>query len=99
MLDLELMRAVAEQMMRQTEVILEGTKLSVEHTGHSRLRTVRFQMNGREYQAIEQNATKPSRWGELARQGHRVVQFKDVETNRYVGVSVDGKVKEYGRSA
>jgi len=54
-------------------------------------------MNGRKYQAIEQNADKPSRWGQLARDGHRVVQFRDVQTGKYVAVAVDGKVKEYPR--
>jgi hypothetical protein len=48
-------------------------------------------MDGREYQAIEQNAEKPSRWGQLAREGHQVVQFKDSGANKFVAVSVDGK--------
>ena len=52
-------------------------------------------MDGREYQAIEQNPEKPSRWGQLANKGDQVVQFKDVETNRFVAVSVDGKVRVY----
>ena len=47
-------------------------------------------MDGREYQAIEQNAEKPSRWGELARKGHQVVQFKHAATNRFLA-AVDGK--------
>jgi len=51
-------------------------------------------MPGREYQASEQNAEKPSRWGQLAREGHRVVQFKDGESNRFV--AVDGEVTVYG---
>jgi hypothetical protein len=53
-------------------------------------------MDGGEYQAIEQNPEKPSRWGQLAKEGHQVVQFKDVETNRFVAVAVAGKVKVYG---
>ena len=53
----------------------------------------RLKMNGREYEAIEE---KPSRWGELARKGHNVVQFKDVASDRFVAVAVDGKVKVYG---
>ena len=47
-------------------------------------------MGERQYAAIEQNPGKPSRWGQLAPSGHQVVQFKDVLTNRFVGVSVDG---------
>ena len=57
-----------------------------------------FQIGGREYEAIEQNHDKPSRWGRLARDGHQVVQFKDSETNRFVAVAVDGKVQVYGRT-
>jgi len=48
------------------------------------------------YQAIEQNAEKPSRWGQLARDGHQVVQFKDAEANKFVAVAVDGEVTIYG---
>jgi hypothetical protein len=55
-------------------------------------------MDGREYQAIEQNPEKPSRWGKLAREGKRVVQFRDVESGKYVAVVFDAKVVEYGRS-
>jgi hypothetical protein len=54
-------------------------------------------MGGREYQAIEQNPEKPSRWGKMAREGHRVVQFRDLLTQKYVAVVVDGDVREYGR--
>jgi len=69
----------------------------VKRTSYQRLKTLTFDMNGRKYQAIEQNADKPSRWGQLARDGHRVVQFRDVQTGKYVAVAVDGKVKEYPR--
>jgi len=97
MLDLELMRSVAVQMMDKDAVDAGGKVIPVKHTSSHALKSVQFAMNGREYQAIEQNAAKPSRWGELARQGHRVVQFRDLRTGKYVAVSVDGKVTEYGR--
>jgi hypothetical protein len=58
---------------------------------------VRFEMNGREYDAIEQSQKKSSRWAQLARENHAVVQFRDVRTNKYVAVSVDGRLTEYGR--
>jgi len=96
MLDLELMKSVAVQMMSGANVAVEGRAVPVKRTSYQRLKTLKFEMNGREYQAIEQNAAKPSRWGELARQGHHVVQFRDLQTGRYVGVAVDGEVKEYG---
>ena len=91
------MSSVAEQMMKGAEVRTEGRAFRVSRTGAQRLRTVRFLMGGDVYQAIEQNAEKPSRWGKLARDGHRVVQFRDLLTQRYVAVAVDGKVKLCGR--
>ncbi len=97
MLDVALMEAVAAQ-MTGGEVAVEGRIFPVQRTSFQRLKTVKFEMNGREYQAIEQNADKPSQWGQLARAGHQVVQFRDLQTGRYVAVSVDGKVQEYGRS-
>ena len=45
----------------------------------------------------EQNPEKPNQWGKLARAGHQVVQFRDLSTQKYVAVAVDGKVKEYAR--
>jgi len=78
-------------------VSIEGKSIPVKRTSYQRLRTLTFAMNGRQYQAIEQNAEKPSRWGQLAREGHRVVQFRDVQTGKYVAVAVDGAVREYTR--
>jgi len=72
-------------------------KLRVTRVGVGRWRTVRARINGREIQAIEQNRTKPSRWGKLARQGRQVVQFQDVVTRKYLAVAVDGEVTLYGR--
>jgi hypothetical protein len=97
MLDLGLMRLVAERMMSGPEVVVEGKASRVMRTGSRNFRTVRFAMDGTEYQAIEQNAEKPSRWGRLAREGHQVVQFRDLQTGKYVAVAVDGDVREYGK--
>ena len=80
--------------MSADEVEVEGKRLPVRRTSKQGLRTVTFTMEGRQYAAIEQNPEKPSRWGELAR--HQVMQFKDVQTNRFVAVAVDGEAKEYG---
>jgi hypothetical protein len=88
--------AVAKQLMSGKIVEVEGKSFKVTRTGSKRLRTARFELGGREYQAIEQNPEKPSRWGQLARTGHRVVQFRDLETQKYVAVAVDDKVREYG---
>jgi hypothetical protein len=97
MLDHAILKSVAEQVMSGSEVVTEGRASRVMRTGNRRLRTVRFVMGGKEYQAIEQNPEKPSRWGQLAREGHRVVQFRDVASGKYVAVVVDGQVTEYGR--
>lgn len=97
MLDHEILKTVAEQMMSGAEVMISGKTIRVSRTGSGRLRTVRFPLDGGEYQAIEQNPEKPSAWGKLAREGHRVVQFRDLGSGKYVGVVVDGKVREYGR--
>lgn len=93
----QLMQSVAEQLMTAGAVTIPGQKVEVRKTSRNRLRTARFTMEGREYEAIEQNGEKPSRWGKLAREGHRVVQFRDIDTGKYVAVSVDGKVQVYGR--
>lgn len=97
MLDHATLSSVAEQMMTGREVDVGGRKGRVSRTGAQRLRTVRFLMGGREYQAIEQNPEKPSRWGKLARDGRRVVQVRDLGLQKYVAAVVDGKVTEYSR--
>ena len=97
-----LLRSVAAQLLNGPEVVIrdangEEQTLRVTRVGSGRWRTVRVRINGREIQAIEQNRTKPSRWGELARKGHQVVQFQDVATRKYLAVAVDGEVTAYGR--
>ncbi|MFZ0198968.1 MAG: hypothetical protein WB523_17775 [Candidatus Sulfotelmatobacter sp.] len=69
----------------------------MKRVGSGRLRMVQFRMNGRVFDAIEQNPDKPSRWGKLARDKHQVVQFRDVEAHKYLAVAVDGVVREYGK--
>ncbi len=96
MLDAALLSSIANQLMGGTQVEVQGKALPVRRTSSQRLKIVAFTMDGRQFQAIEQNPDKPSRWGELARAGHQVVQFKDVQTNRFVAVAVDGEVKEFG---
>jgi hypothetical protein len=69
-------------MMSRNVVNVNGKSVSVSRTSKNRLRTLAFTLDGREYQAIEQNAEEPSRWGQLAKSGNRVVQFKDSEINK-----------------
>lgn len=97
MLDIALMQSVALQMMEREQITLGDKIFPVGRTSYQRLRSVTFKMNGQEYQAIEQNAEKPSQWGKLAREGHRVVQFRDGVTGKYVAAAVDGEVREYNR--
>ena len=92
----KVLQSVAMQLMNEDAVVLEGEKLKVKRVGSGRLRMVQFRLNGREFEAIEQNRDKPSRWGKMAREKHQVVQFRDVLTHKYVAVSVDGEITEYG---
>ena len=96
MVDKDLMSSITEQMMTSPKVQVGGKLIPVRRTSAQRLRRLTFAMNGREYEAIEQNPEKPSRWGQLAREGHQVVQFKDNATGKFVAVAVDGKLKLYG---
>jgi hypothetical protein len=79
----------------QRKVLVEGRKFQLTRTGSRRFRTVRFVAGGEKYQA---NAEKPSRWGQLARQGHGVVQFRDLQTQKRVAAVVDGVMHAYGRN-
>jgi hypothetical protein len=95
MLDHAIFQSVAEQLLTGPQIVIDGRGSRVTRTGSLRLRTARFFAQGREYQAIEQNAEKPSHWGKLARTGHKVVQFRDLSSQKYVAVSVDGSIREY----
>ena len=96
MIDHEVFKSVANQMMNGDVVEVGGRKYPVRRTSSQRLKMVTFFVDGGEYAAIEQNPEKPSRWGKLAREGHKVVQIKEVKSNRFVAVVVDGEVKKYG---
>jgi hypothetical protein len=95
--ELQVLQSVAIQLMNEDVVALEDQKLRVKRVGSGRLRMVQFKLNGRMFEAIEQNCEKPSRWGQLAREKHQVVQFRDLATHKYVAVAVDGKITQYGR--
>jgi len=98
MLDEELLKSVASQLLTGTTVTVAGISAPVRGASRQHLKTAAFSVGGHEYQAIEQNPEKPSRWGQLARSGHQVVQFKNSENNRFVAVVVDGEVTYYGAS-
>jgi hypothetical protein len=98
MIEAETLKSIATQLMTSTAVSVDGMSIPVRPTSRQHLRTATFTVGGHDYQAIEQNPDKPSRWGQLARSGHQVVQFKDVERNKFVAVVVDGEVTYYGAS-
>jgi hypothetical protein len=98
MVDPELLKSIASQLMTKNYVTVGGNSVPIGRTSAQRLRTVAFNIEERQYQAIEQNSEKPSRWGQLARSGHQVVQFKDAERNKFVAAVVDGEVTYYGAS-
>ena len=98
MIDEEILRSIASQLMTKDSVTVEGNSAPVRRTSTQHLKTAAFTVEGHEYQAIEQNPEKPSRWGQLTRSGHQVVQFKDAERNKFVAVVVDDKVTFYGGS-
>jgi hypothetical protein len=96
MLDHDLLRLIATGLLAGAPVDREGRPLKMRKTSAQRLKVASFTMNGRQYEAIEQNRYKPSRWGQLAKQGHHVVQIRDVASGKYAAVVVDGEVTEYG---
>jgi hypothetical protein len=96
-IDAEVLKSVAVQLMAGGKVEVAGETVRVRKTSQQRLKAARFFLNAKEYEAIEQNPEKPSRWGKLAREGHSVVQFRDMASGKYVGVAVDGKVRLYGK--
>ena len=98
MVEAELLKSIATELMTGKSVSIDGKSVPVRRTSSQRLKMITFSVEGHEYRAIEQNPEKPSRWGQLARIGHQVVQFKDVEHNKFVAVVVDGKVTFYSAS-
>ena len=95
---LHVWKHVASQLMPGTSVDMGGKSTPARRTSRQHLKTAVFSVEGQEYEAIEQNQEKPSRWGQLARSGRQVVQFKDAERNKFVAVVVDGEVTFYGAS-
>ncbi len=87
------------------EVELGGQRFAVRETPRKRLREVDFVFEGQAsrktirdtkivLRGIEQNPKTESRWAQLARAGHKVMQF--LSAGRYIGNVVDGKVTIYG---
>jgi hypothetical protein len=62
-MDLPLLSSIATQLMTSTQVKVDKKILPVRRTSSQRLKAVSFEMDGKKYEAIEQNPEKPSRWG------------------------------------
>jgi hypothetical protein len=75
---------------RAAEVELDGQTFPVRETPRKHLREVDFVFDGQPYRGLEQNPKTESRWAQLARAGHKVMQF--LSAGQYVGNVVDGKV-------
>lgn len=73
------MEAVWRQALveRETEVELEGKSYPVRETPKKRLREADFEFEGQTLRGLEQNPETESRWAQLARKGHKVMQFLD----------------------
>jgi len=78
---------------RAAEVELGGQTLPVRETPRKHLREVDFVFDGQPLRGLEQNPKTESRWAQLARAGHKVMQF--LSAGRYLGNVVDGKVTLY----
>jgi hypothetical protein len=92
----EALAAVWEQALvqRSPEVELQGHKYPVRATPAKHLLQVDIEFSGETIRGLEQNPKTASRWGQLARAGHRVMQF--LSHGRYIANVVDGKVTFYG---
>lgn len=76
-----------------SSVVIDGTRYSVGLTRSSGLRTVEFPFQRHGFAGIEQNPETASRWAELARDGHRIMQFSC--DGRYVANVCEGKLTRY----
>jgi hypothetical protein len=75
-------------------VELEGQAFPVRTTPKKCLREVDFVFHRQELPDLQQNPETGSRWAQLTRAGHKVMQF--LSAGRYVANVVDGKVTRYG---
>jgi serine/threonine-protein kinase len=90
-LDREHMRSIAAQLLASSQIDIDGHRYRVQIVGAKKLKSAKFVFGGRKYEAIEQNPETASNWADLARQGHRVVHFRDLATKDYLAVVVDGE--------
>lgn len=80
---------------RVEQIRISGRVFPVRCAPKKRLLQVDFPLDGEPVRGLEQNPGTSSRWAQLARQGHRIMQF--LSGGRYIANVVDGKVTFYGR--
>ena len=78
-------------------VELNGSRFPVRWTAKKNLRQIEFRIGDEGVRGIEQNPKTASRWAQLARKGHKVMQF--LMQGRYFANVVDGKVMLYAKRA
>jgi len=93
----EVLESVAQQVFSGAQQVNtpEG-RVPMGRTPSKGLLRVEFSIRGHPLVGIEQNPHTASQWAKLAKAGHKVMQFRDGESGRYIAVVVDGKVKFYG---
>jgi hypothetical protein len=81
----------------KAEVEVNGSRFPVRVTAKKNLRQIDFRVGEDAVRGIEQNPKTASRWAQLARKGHKVMQF--LMRGRYFANVVDGKLMLYGKRA
>jgi hypothetical protein len=87
-------RETPRKHLREVDFVFEGqaprkTVRGANDASRKGIRDTKIVLRG-----LEQNPKTESRWAQLARAGHKVMQF--LSAGRYIGVVVDGKVTLYG---
>jgi len=85
------MRSIAAQLLTSAQIDVDGHRYKVTEVGAKKVKSAKFVLGDRKYEAIEQNPDTASHWADLAREGHRVVHFRDLVTKEYIAVVVDGE--------
>jgi len=75
------------------EVTLQERTFPVRHTPKRHLRQVDFYFDDEAVRGLEQNPETSSHWAQLAREGHKVMQF--LSKGRYIANVVDGNLMLY----
>src|SRR5260370_42523504 len=87
-------RETPRKRLREVDFVFEGqpsrkTARDANDAPRKAIRDTKIVLRG-----LEQNPKTESRWAQLARAGHKVMQF--LSAGRYIGGVVDGKERLYG---